>query len=83
MREQLFVWLGATPAAMALTTPLLAQQIPGLEGAGFPTDGSLLPAGVTRVWAAAEPGDADVLARALWVADGGPWRVLTPPRRIA
>jgi len=77
-RAELFVWLDG-PAGMALATPRLIPQHPS----SYPTDGPRLPHPVTRVWAATGANDTDVLARALWVADGGEWRVVQPPLRLA
>lgn len=76
--SELFVWLDGSPA-MALLTPRLT---PGTESA-YPTQGPVLPSGVTRVWAASGPNDQDVLARALWMAEGGNWKVLPSPPRLA
>jgi hypothetical protein len=78
-RAELFVWLAQGSAGMALVTPRLFPQY----ASSYPTDGPVLPEVVTRVWAATGPQDRDVLARALWVADGGIWRVLQSPPRLA
>lgn len=78
-RAELFVWLGNSRASMALTTPRL---FPNLESS-FPTRGPVLPPEVSRVWVATGPSDVDVLARALWKAEGGNWEVLVPPPRLA
>ena len=77
-RCELFVWLDDGTAGMALVTPRLFTQHAG----SFPTDDPTLPDPVTRVWAATGPNDQDVLAWALWVADGGARRVVPPPRRL-
>ena len=63
---------------MALVTPRIMPHI----ASGYPTDGPQLPDPVTRVWAATGPNDSDVLARGLWVADGGTWTVLDSPPRL-
>ena len=78
-RAELFVWLDMGGAGMALVTPRLFPQY----ASSYPTDGPALPDGVTRVWAATGPNDRDVLARALWVADGVRWQVLVAPPRLA
>lgn len=75
-RAELFVWLEFDQAGMALVTPRIT---PGL---GLPTEGPVLPEGITRVWAATEPNDADVLARALWMAEGEVWNVIPSPPRL-
>ena len=78
-RAELFVWLDVGRAAMALVTP---QLFPMFDSS-YPTNGPKLPPSVTQVWAATGPNDQDVLARALWVAEGGNWRVLPSPPRLA
>lgn len=79
-RRELFVWLEeGSEASMALVTPRLLPQL----GASYPTDGPCLPDPVTRVWAATGHADRDVLARALWMSDGGMWVVQPSPARLA
>lgn len=77
-RSELFVWLDEGLAAMALVTPRILPQY----DTSFPKDGPRLPTPVTKVWVATGPNDSDVLARALWVADGGKWEVVDPPARL-
>lgn len=77
-RAELFVWLDEGTAGMALVTPRL---FPHLESC-YPKDGPTLPRPITRVWAATGPNDRDVLARALWKAEGGNWEVLESPPRL-
>ena len=77
-RSELFVWLDEATAGMALVTPRLFPQ----QESAYPKKGPTLPVPVTRVWAATGPNDRDVLARALWVAEGGNWQVLTAPPRL-
>ena len=60
---------------MALVSPRIFPN----QASVYPTDGPSLPAGVTRVWAATGPNDRDVLARGLWMAEGGTWHVINPP----
>lgn len=78
-RSELFVWFDeGSRAGMALTTPRL---LPDLESS-YPNDGPALPHPVTRVWAAVGPNDRDVLARAIWVVEGGTWKVIPSPPHI-
>ncbi len=74
-RRELFVWLDDGNGGMALVAPRL---FPG-QVSVYPKDGPALPPQLTRVWAATGPDDRDVLARGLWVADGGVWQVINPP----
>lgn len=77
-RRELFVWLdeGST-APVALGTPRLRVEgvLPDLGG--YPPYAPDLPDPVARLWAATGPNDRDVLARGLWVTEGGKWTVLT------
>ena len=78
-RAELFVWMDEGSASAALTTPRLFPNV----ASSWPTDGPTLPTPVTRVWAAVGPNDCDVLARGLWVADGGTWEVIASPPRLS
>ena len=76
--SEYFVWIDEGHASAALVVSQLHKDIPTTQ----PSDGPMVPHGVTGVWVATGPNDPNYLARALWRSDGGQWRVLDPIRRL-